>query len=197
MTQDDQALSWSLPTFPQDDRGLRIRALVPAAQEGDREALEELRGLLTPEEWRKSGDLQYQALTNTIRASVPRDSFLQESIFEAAAAKRTELLGPDPSPLERLLVERIVLCWVACHDADLKAAAWSLRGGETRHGLFHLRRQESAQRRLNAAIKALATVRRLLGPGMVQLNVTTGPQLNVAGAAPAPGASLAAAPSRE
>jgi len=37
-------------------------------------------------------------------------------------AMRTELAGPRPSPIERLLVQRVVACWLQVYHADAMAA---------------------------------------------------------------------------
>jgi hypothetical protein len=71
-----------------------------------------------------------------------------------------ELGGPSSSPLENLLVERIVICWLQNYLADLDAVqkdrADSLQASHAQ------RRQSAAQARYLAAIKQLAVVRRLL-----------------------------------
>lgn len=78
----------------------------------------------------------------------------------AADALRDELAGPSPTPLERLLVDRVVLGY----HAD--AAAAQAAGRElTPAQLGHLqKRQERAQRSYLAAVKALAVVRKLMQP---------------------------------
>jgi hypothetical protein len=74
---------------------------------------------------------------------------------------RAELAGPNPSPLERLLVERIAICWLQSYHADQRhasATSWTT-------SLNYAQEAERAQRRLESAIRTLATVRRLaLGP---------------------------------
>jgi hypothetical protein len=75
---------------------------------------------------------------------------------------RATLAGKDPSPLEQLLVARIVACWLQVHYADGSYA--QLKGGDPAQHTLMIRRQNAAQQRYLHAIKALATVRKLLRP---------------------------------
>jgi hypothetical protein len=80
------------------------------------------------------------------------------------------------STFERLLADRIVLCWWQVHYADIVCAR--LQGGTLQQREYYQRCQERAQRRYLAAIRSLACVRRLLQPG-VQVNIAAR-QVNVA-----------------
>jgi hypothetical protein len=94
---------------------------------------------------------------------------------------RKELAGPNPTPLETLLVERIAWCWFSVNLIELTLAQ---RGAEMTLTLHehHQKRLDQAHKRYMGAIKALAQVRRLQLP-MVQVNVGHN-QVNVAQAAP-------------
>ena len=102
---------------------------------------------------------------------------IQETQARKCAALTKELAGPQPSPLERLLVERIVLCWLHLYSAEALYAQHrqdlSLRQAE-----FHQQRLSKAQARYLAAIRTLAQVRRL-GVPAVQVNI--GQQQVIAG----------------
>jgi hypothetical protein len=98
---------------------------------------------------------------------------LHESTRRKAEQLRAELAGPAPSPLERLLVERVVACWLQTNYAD--AAYAQLKGnGQVQHTAA-LRRQNSAQQRYLQAVKALATVRKLLRPGLSPVDLALRP----------------------
>ena len=91
---------------------------------------------------------------------------------------RAELGGPQPSPLERLLVERIVACWLQVLIGE-DSYARQLRRGDLSWATdsYHQRRLDQAQRRYLTAIKALAQVRRLLTPTVV--NIAAQQQVNL------------------
>ncbi len=83
---------------------------------------------------------------------------------------REELAGPCPSPLERLLIERIVISWVEASRADLVAAT-SMKGeAPLKERQHYLKVQDRATRRFLHACKVLAQVRKLLGPN-IQVNI--------------------------
>lgn len=87
---------------------------------------------------------------------------------------RQQLLAEGDTLLERLLIERIVLTWIAVNAADERHAAAGNKGADE-----WCRYIAITQRRHLSAIKALATVRRLLKP-VVQVNMAQ-QQINVAG----------------
>jgi hypothetical protein len=86
------------------------------------------------------------------------------------AELRAELAGPQPSRLERLLVERVVACWLQVYHADAIAA--QEENPTLAKGDYNQRRQDRAHWRFLSAVKTLATVRRLALPTFVAVNVT-------------------------
>ena len=52
------------------------------------------------------------------RASGEKALFTQELFRRQCTALTRDLTGPDPTPLETLLVDRIVLCWLHLHYAE-------------------------------------------------------------------------------
>jgi hypothetical protein len=99
-----------------------------------------------------------------------------QTIADAAA-------GPDLSPLERLLADRIGLCWghLALAESDylrrLNEGGLSLPMADF---FDRDRHRDRAHRRYLQAVKALAQVRKLLGAAVTQINITEN-RLNVAG----------------
>jgi hypothetical protein len=87
-------------------------------------------------------------------------------------------LTETPSLLERLVIDRVVTCWLQVQYWDWLAAQSNDRTLRQREYLQ--RSQDRAQRRYLSAIRSLATVRRLLLPP-VQVNIGN-QQVNVAGA---------------
>ena len=72
------------------------------------------------------------------------------------AAASGELAGPAPTPLERLLVNQIIICWLLVYDA---ACRYANRGRDTivlHEATFLQSSQDRAQKRYLAAIKTLA-----------------------------------------
>lgn len=121
----------------------------------------------------------------------PRDSLLelvapsspvaQEIIAQEYTFKLKEVAGINPTPLERLLAERIAVCRMQITHYERDYAA-RLKGGMSfQVSLHHQKRMDSLHRRYLSAIKSLAQVRRLQLPA-VQVNIG-GQQVNVAGEA--------------
>lgn len=112
------------------------------------------------------GDLAASARERLIHAVAGDNPALRTALEAKVWALGEELSSPHASPLERLLVDRVLACWVALHHieqeyalrlevADLAAADWWER------------RLERAQHRYFASVTKLAQVRRLLGPSVV------------------------------
>jgi hypothetical protein len=85
---------------------------------------------------------------------------------------RRDLRGPSPSPLERLLVERVALSWLDLHLAELNAVCTEKPGLKLIESLD--RRRDRASRRYLAALKTLAAVRQLALPDIRINAVVTG-----------------------
>lgn len=132
------------------------------AEQGDWSALDELRICLDryPHFWRQAGDLGWHAEMAIVRLVAGGDPLVGEALRRKLDELRGELLGPTATPLERLLVDRVLLAWAQCHAADLDAAARGQGTGPA--AAFATRRQDSANRRYLAAIRELAQVRLLL-----------------------------------
>jgi len=124
------------------------------------------------------GDPAKQTLDALYRRAGPSPGIWFATAFRVVQL-RGELGGPDPSSLERMLIERVLICWLDVNLSDREAesdraddaaaGAYNVRLGE-----FLDRRRDRAHKRFNAAVKTLATARRLAVlavPGL-QLNVT-------------------------
>lgn len=83
--------------------------------------------------------------------------------------KRAELSGENPTPIERLLIERVISCWLQVQHADLVVA--QSKSVSHAAGDYNQRRQDRSNRRFLAAVKTLATVRRLALPIRFDVNV--------------------------
>ena len=142
------------------------------AEAGDTTALSELRRVLEQVPSLISqlgGDLAEVAANSIIRGITGEHLASQEVVLRRLDMMRAELAGPNPSAIEKLLVDRIVACLLQTQHADYMAA----EAGDdlVAIGDYHQRRQDRANRRLLSAVKTLATVRRLALPIRVDLNV--------------------------
>jgi hypothetical protein len=138
-----------------------IRAVLARAGGGDRSALPRLRALLDETElWRQLGDLAAHAELTWIRHVSGTDLAMREMMARKVCALKAELGGPVTSALERLLIDRIAINWLMVSHADLEAAG--TKDGDPRRADMVLKRQTQAMQRYATAIKALATIRRLL-----------------------------------
>lgn len=165
-----------LPTTT--DPHARMEALLPLANDGDPGATAALRAVLdgAPELWRGIGDLARQAEGDFLAKATNGNPVLVAALRRGARATRQELLGPSPSPLERLLVDRIVVCWL--YLAYVEALFHQDPNTSWGQDEQHQKRVDRAQRRYLGAVKALATVRKLEVPAL-QLNVAD-KQINLA-----------------
>ena len=122
-----------------------------------------------------AGDLGARAERAVIRLATTtlRD---EAALARRLAQMRTELDGPAPSPIERLLVDRVVTCWVYLSYLDERCAR-SFRGDSIANQKLLEHLLDGANRRYLSALKTLAQVRRLIVP-VVQLNMAN-QQVNV------------------
>ena len=156
-----------------------IKALLKQAEEGDKTVLPALRAYMdqAPGYWEQRGDMAQATQRALIAlAGGEKNLVIQETLARKCAALTQELAGPTPSPLERLLVERVVLCWLHLHYAEglrLKTKEVTFQQEE-----FHQRRISKMHARYLSAIRTLAQVRRL-GVPAVQVNI--GQQQVIAG----------------
>ena len=58
------------------------------------------------------GNLTLQVERSLIEAAAGKNLAFREALGPKLDRMRAELAGPSPTPVERLLVERIVTCWL-------------------------------------------------------------------------------------
>ena len=163
-----------------DRPAAEIGAVVRRAEKGDKAALAEVRGWLANPGLADalSGDPAREALRLLVD-KYTASPVVREAVTHKLDEMRRELLGPSPSPLERLLVERVVLTWLYLHRAEAGYAG--LSDVTMRQGEYHQRVLTAAQKRYLAAVKGLSEVRRLALPTL-QVNIAK-KQVNVAATA--------------
>ena len=154
-------------------------------EDPDKDDIKALRKALlnNPELWRVVGDLAEQAVLSLID-EIQSFPALKESLKIGWNEMQKELGGENPNPLEKLLIQQIVMSWmrlqlVEYHYTDTMNQSITLPMGRYWEG-----RLSAAQRRHLRAVETLARVRRLLSnTPAVQLNIAAkgGQQVNVAG----------------
>ena len=158
----------------------RIDAATKRADRGDKNALAVIGQVfdLIPSVWEGYGDLAAAAENALVELWAPDSALTREGLRKKLAAMRTDLAGPEASPLERLLAERAVACWLQSYHADF-AYARALTELPPEEAEPYQRRQDRAARQYLKALRSLAEVRRLLVP-MLQVNIAKR-QVNIAG----------------
>jgi hypothetical protein len=99
------------------------------------------------------------------------DLYMRELLTRQVEDLLDDVVGADPSPIERLLGERVAVGWLQMQQADLAIV--------DNPSDFDVRLADAAHRRYFAALKALAAYRKLPRPTM-QVNIGE-QQLNVSG----------------
>ena len=146
--------------------------LVERANGGDERAAKALRAKLdiVPKVAEQLGDFAGIVRKMLVTAITGEQLAMAEAITWKVGTLRAELAQPSDGPLDRLLVERVTLCWLQVHQAE---ALYAQKLGELsiEWSDAYQRRIDRAQRRYLQAIRTLAQVRRLAVPTAVQINV--------------------------
>ena len=160
-----------------DEERARLEGLVSRAMRGDREVLPALRDALDryPALAKQAGDLAARAEDAWLGLLAGEDLFTAEAVRRRLAALRAELAGPQPQPLERLVVDRIAACFLQLQYADVTYALARDPGASVAALREMQRRQEGAERRYQAALRQLAVIRKLLRPALSPLQLALGP----------------------
>jgi hypothetical protein len=151
------------------DRLAKLKELSDRAADGDKKARGELRRLLResgPEVVREASELARIGQCALIKTAAGGEALAEEALGIRLGMMRSEIAGPDPSPLEVLLAEKIVSVWILTELLDLLLSAQLTdlpKSQRMSHSFlkFYLGWQEQAHRRLLSTIRELARVRRL------------------------------------
>ena len=159
------------PLIPPD-----VQAAIAAANAGDRSALPALRRALAdhPELVDRLGDLALHVERGLVALVAGPSLVAAEAVTAHLAQMRADLGEGAAAPLERLLIRRLVLCWLACHAAEVERGEL-LRGGTGEPLRAADRRVDRAHGRLLTATKALATVRKLIAPPVPAFSLRVAP----------------------
>ncbi len=147
-----------------------LRTLSEKVEKGDKGARKRLRKAVresSPEVISRASDISRRGQWALIRTASANDPLTKEALLARVELISADVAGPDPSPLEVLLTERICSLWVLIEVLELLMSA-QLSPSKSRDHLgpvsylqHVLKWQESASRRFLSAIKTLAQVRRL------------------------------------
>jgi hypothetical protein len=169
--------------LPKDvkDRLGELRTLSQRVEDGDNSARKELRKAVrqsAPEVIFRASDIGKRGQWALIKTVAANDPLTEEALVARLDLMRAEVAGPEPSPLEVLLTERICSLWLLIEVLETLVSVQLLGDlpRERRSPMSFLQHvfkwQESANRRFLSAIQELARVRKL------QKNNTPGVQFN-------------------
>lgn len=155
--------------------------LTEQAAKGDTKAVAQVRALCNahPELWNAIRvDVAGTVRDAHLKLLTGEDELARDAVNRNLEKMKRDILGANPSPLERLLAERICACWVQVQHAEWLFATKVKAGVSLQFGDYLQRLVDRANHRYMAAIRALAQIRRLTAP-VVQVNVAE-KQINVA-----------------
>ena len=141
----------------------QIRELAVKAQEGDINAVVDIRRLLRqhPNIYKTIGDLASHAHRAWINAIAGTNVEMRETLIHKCGDLKKQLRAESAdTAIARLVVDQVVGTWLQFYHAEMRDAIdspSSLKVAE-----FQLKRLESAHRRHMKSIGALATLQRLL-----------------------------------
>jgi hypothetical protein len=159
------------PVDQTGDLWKRLGELANRAQKGDAAALPEIRRVLDehPEVWKTAGDWAAHSREAWIKLASHGDAVMAESTRRRLDALQEELSRPFQDKLERLLVERLVICHFQLQLADAELAEVEKQPAAKRGDV--LKCHAAAQSAFERAQKALSRHRQLIkaGPSPVDL----------------------------
>jgi hypothetical protein len=162
----------------------KLRDLLRLAEKGDKDAVPEIRQILS-----EHPDLAWRFVHV---AHIVEDALIEKMTKEGdlatreimrcqLEAMREEIAGENPSPLERLLAERVVATWLQIQLFEGLYVRGMFKSTTIAQGSFHQKRLDQTYRRHLSAIRALAQMRKLLkGTAITQINIAD-KQINTTG----------------
>jgi hypothetical protein len=165
-----------------------IRALLKRTRAGDESTVPVVRKMLQNPAYLRmfGGELAEEVVSSFTKAMAGENVGFREAVLKKLELLRAELLGENPTPVERVLVERAVACWLQVQDAEIRAAQGQSNATIKQIDFFQ-RRMDATNRRFLAAVKTLALVRKLAVPAL-QVNIAK-KQVNIVTSAPVADAS--------
>jgi hypothetical protein len=162
----------------ESDSAKLLRDLAARVQAGDDSALPQLRFMLAnnPSIWREAGDMALLARRVWLDLLVDSNAYSREIIEHKLDEMREAISGPCPSPLEELLIERVLIGWLQVYQIDIVLAQNQSKAPTLLSELT--RRQQAADHRYRASLKQLQLMQRTQaaskGPGKIRLHNPVG-----------------------
>jgi hypothetical protein len=164
------------PVIPSDPK--ELLSLIQRSEQGDATTLPALHEMLKKTEFLEAcSNVARHAQNALVNKYAGKNLPIREGLEQKMQYLQAELAGPNPSPLERLLAERIAICWLLLYTLEAIYAGKDSLSLDL--GNYYQENINRAHRRYLSAIKTLATVRKLAVP-VVQVNIAK-KQVNVAG----------------
>ena len=158
-----------------------LETLVCSAIKGNRETLPAIRVLLNQTPALQDAFCLSSRVKNAWLDAITGNDILSREVVEREAeALRISLTTDTASPLERLLIENIVVHWLALQNALRRAGEQVNRYGTTGLTTTHENHWSGCEKRFLASVTTLARIRALLqSKQKVQVNIAN-QQVNVA-----------------
>jgi len=136
-----------------------------------------------PDTWRALGDLTAHATKSIVDAAAGEAALMRECVMRDAEDRRKALDYDNASPLERLLIDVVVVSGLRWADIERRYSSVHEGGMTLAQADWWERRLSAAEGRYLRACESLARVRRLLHHRPVQVNIAAagGKQVNLAG----------------
>ena len=157
-------MSTQTPTKPYP---AELKAVLERANAGDETVLPQLKKAFDehPELVPLFGDMVEHAKQALLTLAAGRCLTAREAVGREMSELRARLAATAATELERLLVDRICLCWLAVNHADIDLAQKLLANpGASPAGQAAQKRLDAAHQRFLTATKALAVLQKLTRP---------------------------------
>jgi hypothetical protein len=114
-----------------------------------------------PAIWQAAGRMAQRAATVIVGEYFSGSGFMRESVTREIEELRAELDYEVAPPLEKLLIEQVIVCRLNLYALETNTAVKLTASHTTEAGLYWDRRLAGAHRRFTRACEALAKVRKL------------------------------------
>jgi len=132
----------------------------------------------TPKLWRAMGDLAKLSMQVALAGSWLKPD-RRISIETGIDDLKKDFGYKDAPAVEKLLIDQIIVCWVFLQKSQMQYGVEKQPGTALPEADYWERRVTAAHMRFLRACETLARVRKLSGPGVVQVNIGA-KQVNVA-----------------